>query len=385
MMPVCTGPGARHYGVPSGGGSAFTDGQLFTMAGSSFGTNANVVQAFNGGIAGPIESAANGTDIVSGVTLNSGFAIAGGDPQFISTARALNGTKSILNRVGYTVATGGSFTDPGSGGKSIYGIRFDPGAPFLRAVSIVASYKTGFTNGQIKFIRFAGKLTNINGSNSDGLTDDSAPDILFNCYHGGIGAKAQWWDNTVAGSTVGSSSRFEEELPNTDLGVDPTWIDDGWVQQSYDFTPGTIETADGAINWRMVDATNVSTVVVASSTSGRRFWRTGDSGHRWWLQQFYLANTAQVDGAQINIDRDAYAVFNTASNAFPKFIYAGNASTYTACTKLVVQKFATWADTSITGTFNRGQLGGLTPGSDFWMYAMSGINTAINSSGVVPT
>ncbi len=367
-------PASKYASV--GGGADFTDGQTFTMAGSGFGTNANIVQAMIGGPGSNIEAASNGTQL-STVTLPSGWALSGSDPTFVVTSRALNGTRSILHRHGYTVATGGTW----SSSNFQYGMRFDVGVPFKRAVTIAASYKTGFTLGQVKFQRFTGRLTDKDGNGSGGLTDDSLPNTFTNCYTSpGQGSLLQTMDNAPANGNLGTAET------DISLAVDPSWVNDGWVQQHHDFVPGTIDTADGSFAWRYVDATNVSTVLVSSSATSKRFWRGSDNGHRYWIPQFFMANEAGIDGAQLNIDSSClYGLFNTANSNFPKFIFAGNASTYAACTKLVPQQFISWADTSITGTFNKGQLAGLTPGTHFWMYAMSALNTSINSSGVVPT
>lgn len=364
------------FSTGGGGGGGLVDGTNVRITGSGFGTNANIVQGFFGGINSPLETATNGLNIVSGLSLGSSWAYPGGDAQFAVTSRTLNGSRSILNRYGYNVATGGTYG--GSPTASIYGLRFDPGATWQRAVTIVSSYQTGFTNGQIKFQRFCGRLTDASGSSSvGGLTDDCLPNVLLNCFNGGIGSSAQTTDNAPSNGNAGTSE------PNIDFAVSPSWINNGWVQQVYDFTPGTLATANGSIAWRFFNATNIASVVGSGSSTSKRFWNGSDTAYRWWLMQMYMGNTAQVDGAQVNIDRDPYGLFNTASNAFPKFIYLGDASTYAACTKLVAgQVFSSWSDTQIDFTINKGQHTSL---SSVWAYVMSGINTPINASGIVPS
>lgn len=364
----------------SSGGGNLTDGGTYTISTSGAGTNANVVIAFLGGVNGSIEAAADGTNATSSVTLPTGFAWSGSDPTYVSTARSFNGSRSLFNRYGYHTYSGGTYDGTGCGtppcdGAFQWGFRFDTGASgFLRAYTRVVTYKTtGSGVGQIKFQRFTGRLTDAGGGNTGGVTDDNIPNILLNCYTDGIGSAVQLND--------GGGSE-----PNIDMVANPTWVNNGWVMQEYDFTPGTINTANGSIAWRF---TNNSTYAALTNGSGsstsKRFFVTGDNSYRYWIIHHYIANGAQVDGAELNIDRDAVGYFNTASTAFPKNVIACNASTYAASTVCVPEPFLTWSDTTITGTFNKGALTGLTPGTHFWMYVVTGINTVLNSSGIVPT
>lgn len=367
-----SGPRLFSSSSSSSGGSSLTDGGTFTLSGTGLGSSTASVTAYMGGINGPLEAVANGSRVSTTVSLPSGWAMSGGDPTFVSTARCYNGTKCILHRFGHNTATGGSYDDT----LYQYGMRFDVGTPFLRAYTRVISYKTGFTDGQVKFQRFTGRLTDQFGSNVGGLQDDNLPNVLLNCYHNNDCSQAQTNDNAALGG-----NGFTE--PNISFGVDPSWVDDGWVLQEYDFIPGTVGTANGSISWRFTNL-QTGTVLSSGTASTKRFWQSGDSGYRWWVVQMYMANAAGVDGAQLNIDRDFVGFFNTADANFTKFVVFCNASTYASATICVPQPTVTgWNNTQITGTFNKGALPGLVAGTDFWGYVCTGINTC--GTAIVPT
>lgn len=350
-----------------GGGAAITDGQAFTMNGSGFGTNVSASdQAFFGGVNGPIEGAATGTVISSGVTLPSGWTLPGGDPTFVSSARAYNGTKSILHRYGYATATGGSFNSS----LFQYAMLFNFGASIKSLYTNVAYYFTVpvDSGGQVKLQRPV-------GPNGDGFTDTDYPNILTNNFPdvNGANESAFQLQSLAPGNTGGSL------LPNL-LPNGPFLSLNAWVRLELFFNFGTASGSDGTIAYRSTRLSD-GTVLSSGTTGARTIWGGTDPEFSRWVIQGYMGNDAQQDGSQLNIDRDSYAVANKSASTFPKSVLLGDASTYAACTKttLVIQKFTSWSDTAIGITVNKGVHSNLT---GKYLYAMSAIDTAINSSGV---
>lgn len=344
--------------VPAGsasGGETFSDGDDYELDGVNFGTNVPATnQAFFGGVNGPIEQAANGADIKAGSgLLPSGWTYPGSTPQLVSSARAYSGTKSILNRFGYDVATGGVYDS----GNFQYGIQFDFGAPYRSLYTNACFYfdPAGYTSGQVKFQRFVGAA-------GGGIQDSDYPNVLFNQY--GFPA-------------------FQRASSTGDLGnISPggnIWVWNGWVRQEVFFVPGTSGGTDGSVQWRVTRLSD-GVVIAAGNRNGLRFWAGADPAFRYWVIQGYIGNEFGRDGVQLTIDRDVFAIANLASSAFPRFTVIGDASTYSACDKsrLSVAPFTSWSNTRIGLKINKGAHANLIAKH---LYVMQGLNSPLNENG----
>ena len=111
---------------------------------------------------------------------------------------------------------------------------------------------------------------------------------------------------------------------------------------------------------------------------------SSDDFMRYLVWQGYMGNFpdgADPTGIRLYLDRDWYAIWNS-SRTVPKTIQVGDASTYSACTKLLDQEFSVWSESAgnseVTFKFNQGRL----PSASGWVYALSDVDTPINSSGV---
>jgi hypothetical protein len=342
------------------GGGSIADGNAFTMNGSGFGTN-SVTQVWTGGVNGIIESIASGTGLKTGA---SGAGLLGGNwvcntgysetQQWVSDLRSFSGTKSIRNRYGYNVYSGGTYDT----GNFQFALDYDFGSGYQAIYSNVCFNleNNGQTAGQVKFKRWVGP----DGSNYD---DNDYPNVLLNQY--GFAA----FNLTADAGT----------LTRTDSIADPIWSFDNWVRMEVLFTPGTSGTANGSIQYRITLLTD-GTVLSSGTISSATLWRNADPAYSHFIIQGYISNEMQSDGAELFIDRDIYAVANL-SGTTVKYVLLGDASTYAGCTKrlLAVQPFSSWADTSIDITINKGPHTNLT---GKYLYAMNGIDSAINSSGI---
>ena len=350
------------------GSSVLVDGQSVSISGSGFGTN-SVTQAFAGGVNGPIQGATANSNISnssggSNLALGGVLTWAGGDPQFASDAQTWGG-RSIMNRYGYNVATGGTYNSS----LFQYGFRADFGARVFATYWRTQYYISipGGTpqTGQVKHERYTGQP----GVNS-GLTDDAIACLLCNMY--------------PSASSNGQTQRFSAgpALSNISEGG-PGWVLDGWIQREYMLVPGSQDGTDGTFAWRHTRLSD-NTVIASGSQTGLTFWQTGDISMRSWVMQNQFHNAAGVDGSVLWIGRDFYCSANLSNTTKPKFLLLGDASTYAACVpnKMVIQKTTSWSDTSISFTLNKGQLSSL---SGVYAYAMSDLNTPINSNGIIPS
>lgn len=362
--------------TPSDPPAAIEDGGTFTINGSGFGTNvAAANQAFFGGVNGPVQQATAGVDI-RGLTFPTGFVMTGtevgSDPEFVDKTRQFENTgSSIKHRYGYTQLTGGTYTGPtvedpmADSSNFQWGFQFDFGSGGYRSIyTKVRVYyaDAGRTAGQVKFQRFTGDA-------DGGIQDGDMPNSLFQEYA------------TIFPANI--RRLFGSSDLNTDLGSGGTtneaWVRNGWVEHELFIVPGTAGSANGSVQWRFTNGAT-GAVTASGTLTGRQWLDTGDI-FRWWVLQGYIANEAQWDGAEISWDRDAYAIANTSSTAFPKVVVLGDASTFAACTKrlLSIQKFTSWSDTSIDIVINKGAHSNLT---GKYLYVLDGINSAVNSSGI---
>lgn len=326
------------------------EGAVYTWSGSGFGTSVPVGdQAFYGASDGPVEQAAAGANVTTSGFLGPGWFVPGGDPQLVSTARAYSGTKSILNAWAQSNFAFGIGYDFNSGYRSIY--------------SRVAFYlqNNGHTDGQVKFQRFV-------GPNGGGISDGDFPNVLVNEYPGANG------QSTPVAANIQSNGG--SILPNVAIATD-FWQFNAWAIQELFFVPGTKGAADGSIAWRVTRASD-GTVIGQGTSVPRMFWSGSDLAFSRWVIQGYIGNAMQGAGVELNIDRDAYAIANKASAAFPRYILLGDAPTYAACTKFAVEKFISYSDTTITFKINRGPHATL---ANKYVYVMVGINQPLSTTG----
>lgn len=343
-----------------GGGTPVNDGDAAYVLGT-FSTT-NHAQGFFGGTSGPIQQAANGTTVRTGVTLPSGWSVPGGDPTFVSTARAYNGTKSILHRMGHSTPTGGTY----DWNIFQYCMQYDPGAALVSAYFRGAFYleNNGASDGQIKWMRF----TNVSG----GFQDSDRPNILVNTYPGANGGSNP--------SAIQIESDGGPQTPNPTFNG-PFWVFDGWSVLELFFVPGTKGVADGFVQVRCMRASD-GAVIASGTTPSRTFWKGTDNAYRYCMIQGYFGNEMISDGVELNLDRDCAFVVNTTSNSFPETLALGDASTFAACNKatLVFQKITNRASGRLDFTANQGILSAIP--SNCYGYVLNGVNSAANSNGM---
>lgn len=346
------------------GGTTLVDGDPFTVSGSGFGTNVSASnQAWLGGVNGFIEtSAANGrisSGALSTLTLPSGWSAIGEGPEIISDLRAYGGTKSLLNRAGYSAQTGGTYDSE----LYQYGVNYDFGEAFLSLYFSTVWYleNNGNTSGQVKFERIVGAA-------GGGLTDNDFPNVLFNMFGSSGSAQRR--------SLGGDASN--DILPN--LSYDSGWVFDGWIRREVFFVPGTSGTSDGSLQYRFTRLSD-GTVLDSGSFTGQLFWGDADPAFRYLVLQGYLGNGMHTDGAQLYLGRDSFAIANPSSAAFPKHVLLLDAATYAASNKALGSfcQFSEWGDTSITIAVNQGAHSNLT---GKYLYVMEGIDDPINTEGI---
>ncbi len=320
-----------------------------------------------GGVNGPVNSAPDSVNAVSSVNLGTNYAWVAGDPQWI-VPDSYNGNKSILNRYGYPSATGGSFS---SSGPAIFGIRYAFPQPFM-SIYYNTIWKiltaTIPPAGQVKFERITGS-PNVNG----GLTDDAWANILVNQY----GSSASFQIQSQGPGNNGGSL-----LPNVQFGGDG-WDIGGWVRREVFIVAGSSGVSNGSIQWRVTRLSD-GAILSQGSVSGRMLWGGTDPAYRAFILQGLPANAMLQDGSQIFIDSNSKAVANYSAAAFPGAVVLGNASTYAACDtrRFVMQDVQSAGSGNIRIRANKGVLPSL---GSAWAYVMGGINTPLNSNGIVPT
>jgi len=360
MMMIFSG-GARGR-VPADPGLPLADGDIVTVTIPGAGSNVSASnQEFLGGSWGPVQSAANGA--VFDTFMPAGWAMPGETGNRVSTTRALNGTKSLVNdrSLGFQFA-----------------MRFDIGSE-QGACRFVWSYYVHNPSDipmQLKQMRVVGSTL----GGTDGFGDGDIANVYFRSLDSdSTGASEGIAVNNSAGNVVISSvgTGFES-------GYTGTWYGQGfWVRNEASVIRNS---APGVADGRIVI---VSKNAETNEVIGRRVvpnydFTSTDDFMRYLVWQGYMGNFpdgADPTGIRLYLDRDWYAIWNS-SRTVPKAIQVGDASTYSACTKLLDQEFSVWSESGgnseVTFKFNQGRL----PSASGWVYALSDVDTPINSSGV---
>lgn len=320
-------------------------------------------QSFLGGTGGVVESGTNGALFETGMPAN--WEQPGGDGPEFSNARTLNGTQSLLND-----RTGSAYQ---------FGIRYDHGSSqrvqFVR-VSYYMENPNG-TYGQLKFVRFVGAINTYGG-----LHDLNQPNHYITFFSPLAVPPGSRTYMPVNNSTLGGSNVNRQEDAGSSGETNGYYAENEWVTlEIYSVHNSDVSTADGTV--RLVARSEASGNIIADYTwSNVRLDYDGADRGRWLVIQFYMGNGLDYS-CKVYIDRDVYVSSNTSSATPPKYILLGDASTYSACTKFTVCEYTAWVDngatSDITFRVNQGYHASL---SGIYVYAMSGPNTPINTTGV---
>jgi hypothetical protein len=368
--PLTNGSSASRYHATSSsssGGGSLTDGGTFTLSGSGFGTNVSAAsQTYE---CDALEGQANGTSLTATILGTSEWTKPGTDTQLISTARTYNCGRSIRN-----AWTSGNFQ---------FGFQRNYSSTYKAIYTETYVYLDvgSQENGQLKLERFGSD----DSGAGEGLEDSDQPNLFYQYFPATEGGSGQFPCNITVNHAAAQDSgntNFNFGGPTTDKMIQRSQ----WTRVQKFLIPGTANTADGSAQVRSV-RTDTNAVICANTRTSRIFRATGEPEYQRWLPQYYIGNGFQVSGATVDIDGAFYSIVNTVDTTFPKIVWFCNKSTWAAVgsdsdTICVVQVFDTWSDTTITGTFNQGQLSGLTCGTHFWGYVLSAVNTAINSNGI---
>jgi hypothetical protein len=351
----------------SSGGGSLTDGGTFTLSGSGFGTN---VSAANQIYEAPaIEGQSNGTLLTDTILGSSDWTVPGEDDHLISTARSYNSTRSIRNAW--------------SGSNSQFGFQRNLSTTYDALYTEAYLYlDTGSqADGQLKLWRMGSQ----DSAPGEGLQDSDVPNVFYQYYPLTDGGDGQFPCNLVVNNAEA------QDAGNTSFndGGEKMLQRSAWTRVQGFLIPGSAGTANGSAQVRSTRM-DTNAVVCNTTRTSRIFRATSQPEYQRLMYQFYIGNGFQVSGATVDIDGWFYAIYNDVDTTFPKIVWFCNKSTWAAVGTdsdaiCVVQPFATWSDTTITGTFNQGQLAGLTCGTHFWGYVLSAINTSINSSGITCT
>lgn len=337
------------------------DGDTKTVTITGAGSNVPAAnQSFLGGTGGVIESGTNGSMFSTNMPVD--WAQPGTDGPEFSTARTLNGTRSLLND-----RTGGAYQ---------FGIRFDHGSSQRVQFARFSYYmeNPNGTYGQLKFIRFVGAIDTYGG-----LHDANQPDHYITYFSPSATNPGSGTYMPVNNSTLGGSNVNRQESVGSSGNY---YSENEWVTiEIYSLHNSDVTLSDGSV--RLVARSESSGNVIADCIwSGVRLDYGGANRGRWLVLQFYMGNGLDYD-CKVYLDRDIYVSSNTSGDTVPKFILLGDASTYSACTKFTVCEYTDWVDngatSDITFRVNQGYHASL---SGIYVYAMSGPNTPINTTGV---
>jgi hypothetical protein len=369
IIQVASRPHARSA-TYAGGGGAIADGQSVTITGSGFGTQ-TVTQDFLGGVGNPVEAAADNTMFTS--LSYSAWNTYSDNAAHVSSTRAFTRNKS-LNVTYPTFNAFGLVRNLGTY-KSIY----------TRQIIYLDSGAT--TDGQIKINRYVGVPVGTIPKSGNGSTNANGTVNANSVHEDGRLPNTLLHDFWVSGP--GSYLTVQcDNHPGDEPGFNANSLlqYNKWVILETVFKPdSTVGAGDGTFQIRTIDGSD-GTVYGNQTIGPRVFWEDTDVAFEWFVAQFYIGNGMQQTGVGIYLDPEHYIAVNAASTTTPKFVLAGDASTYSACTKptMAIQPFTSWSDTSIQVTANKGKLSSLNNGSA-WFYPMSAINTPINTNGYSPT
>jgi hypothetical protein len=361
---------SRLSGTPAGGGGGIADGQSVTITGSGFGTNM-VTQDFLGGVGNPIESAANDTMFTS--LSYTDWNTYSDNAAHVSSTRAFTRNKS-LNVTYPTFNAFGLVRNFGT-----YKARY------ARQIIYLDSGAT--TTGQIKINRDVGVPNATIPKAGDGSTNANGT-VNANSVH-----EDGRLPNTLSHDFWPAPGSYLTVQCDNHPGDEPGFGGSGkilqfnkWVIHESLFIPDSaVGAGDGTYAQRTIDGAD-GTVYGSTTIGPRVFWEDTDLAFEWFVVQLYIGNGMQVNGVGVYLDPDHYVSVNASSGTAPKFVLAGDASTYTACTKhtMSICPFTAWSDTSITVNINKAKLASIQNGA-CWLYPMSTINTPINENGFTPS
>jgi hypothetical protein len=330
------------------GGGSLVDGGTYVANSSGLGTTVSASNVeWIGGVNGYVETLGNGANFSDNLPSASWHQVGNVDT-VVSNGDTLSGTVSLYNNFdSVNNWQFGSTFDSGAGQKSMY---------------IRAAYKflnpNNQTMGQVKLFRFNG---------SDAIEDLNSY-FYFTRYYNGSGNYMPYTAGNVFFTSEGggTSGNFV--------------IQDVWIVAEMLLTPDSTPNAgDGSIQWRHYRA-DTGAITTFGTITGATVWTTTTSANpfRFFVFQCGFYNEFN-NPMSLYIDRDMYFAWNTSSNACPKYVLLGNASTFAACTVFSICKWSAWADTQVTFTINKGQHSSL---SGLYIYFMSAPGSPINSSGV---
>lgn len=317
------------------------------------GAGANVPASnfqFLGGSYGPIESGVVG-DVFTSVA-PPGWDMPGSTGSQISVDQALNGTKSLLH-------------DRARGFQ--FGIAYDTGAP--RRVGF-ARWSFRFENpnaiqgGQLKQVRMVG------GTNSR-LEDYSYANCYLSGWTVGNGVYAARNDSPSAGTNISGGSGRE-------------WHKEGeWITVHFRCTDSSAAgVADASL--QVMTIRESTGEVLGVWTQNNLLLRTAAIALvRNIVFQFYMGNNFNgASGCKLYLDRDIACAFSDTTTP-PKFLYLGNAPTWSACTIRTYCEWETWTNNGgnaeVDATINQGRHPSL---DNLYFYALSDAGVVINSAGV---
>lgn len=343
------------------GGGGLADGDTVTVTIPGAGSNIPASQqAFLGGSWGIVESAALNAEF--GSIAPAPWGSPGNTPTTVSNARALNGSKSLLNNRGI-----------GFG----FGINYDTGVEqgAMWATWTYYMHNPDNVTMQLKQLRFV-------GSNGGGGT--TADYDYANCYFTSLPSNATQRSAYLPVNTATSNRQVGSVNSGYEAGYTGSWYQQGiWVKNEATIIRNS---AAGVADGRLVI---VSKNAETGEVIGRRVipaydFSQGDPFLRYVTWQGYMGNfSASPDNIRLYLDRDFYIAWNSA-RAVPKTLKVGNASTYAACTTFIEQQFISWnavgANADITFRFNQGRL---PSAAGNYAYALSDADTPINTNGVL--
>jgi len=332
-------------------GGAISDGETVTVTVAGAGSNIPASQfQFLGGSYGPIESGTIGNLFTT--IAPSGWDMPGGTGTYISDVESLNGGKSLLHdrSLGYQ-----------------FGFAYNTGG--IRRVgfarwSVLFQNPSNIEGGQLKQVRMV-------GGTSSRLEDYSYANMLLSGWTGTGGVYAARNDSPSPGTNLSGGAGREWHKDNEWVSVHLRVTDSSAANVAdASIQVMTIRESDGSILgvWEQNN--------VLLRTSAEALIRN-------IVFQFYMGNNFNgASGCKVYIDRDIACAYSNTTTP-PKFVYLGNASTWSACTVRTYCEWTSWTDngstSDITIKVNQGRHTSL---SGLYVYVLSDAGTVVNSTGV---
>jgi hypothetical protein len=346
----------------SAGSGVINEGQGIYVTGVGFGSLGTITQESLGGYNNRIELAADDTLFTA---LNyPGWSES--DPIVrVSSAQKLTRNKSL--RLTYSPSTNAFGLvrrfNPYRAAMHIYDVYFDPLTQ---------------TQGQVKWTRHVGRAAIANPPSPEPSVhvDNRYPNVLYHDFRGGPGSY-------ITIQTAGNYGA-EPGFPNSCLIPFRRWvrIQEQWL---FDTNPGD---GNGSVQLRITDPVT-GEVLGEGTISNRLMWGVGDEQYRYFVIQFYLGSHPstpgfQTPGVSLFLDPDCMSYMNEGARAAPRYAIIGNSPTYSPTMRWTPQLATFYSDNRVEiGSVSKGVLASLNNGSA-WVYLMAGINTPINTAGLVP-